>query len=242
MIDLVLAPLPPAFLEHLAAGIALNLWIACQALLLGLLAGAPLAFGCAMPGRWRLLPAAIIELLGAAPTFLVMFFLLNVMPHDIGLFGVTYRLSGVVAVVVSLLPYSVAYVAQNGREALLQWRRGQPTAALLLLPNLARAFFVLVMASSAGAAIGVTEGITVILHEAERLHSLPERLRLFGIGILVFAVLMQGGFALVGVLRRHLEERLAERGSSKQFFFEKKNQKTFIPLGPDLSGKAEPKG
>ena len=67
------------------------------------------------------------------------------------------------------------------------------------------------MASSAGAAIGVTEGITVIRREADHLHSLPERLRLFAIGIAVFAMLLHGGFALVSLLRRRLEARFSVR-------------------------------
>ncbi len=208
--DVLLAPLPPDFLMHLAAGIVLNFWIAFLVLTLGILVGAPLAYGCAMPGRWHVGPRAIVELLAAAPTFLVMFFLLTVVPRDFNVFGAQIRISATAEVVLSLLPYSIAYVAQNGSEALTQWRRGAYGAALLLLPNLARAFIVLVMASAAGAAIGVTEGITVIRQAADHLHTLPERLRVFAIGICVFAVLAQGGFALVTMLRKRLTARLAK--------------------------------
>ena len=63
-------------------------------------------------------------------------------------------------------------------------RGGSPPGALLFLPNITRAFFVLVMSSSAGAAIGVTEGITVILRQAEQLPALGDRLVLFAIGML----------------------------------------------------------
>ena len=81
------------------------------------------------------------------------------------------------------------------------------------LPNVTRAFFVLVMSSSAGAAIGVTEGIAVILREAVLLPSLGGKLVVFAIGILFFGITLQAGFALMRLLQRHLG-RLATRDSS----------------------------
>ena len=57
-----------------------------------------------------------------------------------------------------------------------------------VLPQHHRAFFVLVMSSSAGAAIGVTEGITVILRQAEQLSDFDDRLVLFAIGIVLFSI------------------------------------------------------
>jgi hypothetical protein len=95
-------------------------------------------------------------------------------------------------------------VADNGAEALQQFRRGSPLGALLFLPNITRAFFVLVMSSSAGAAIGVTEGIAVILREAALLPGLADKLVLFAIGILLFGVTLQVGFAIIRLLQRHL--------------------------------------
>jgi len=127
--------------------------------------------------------ASIIALMRAAPTFVVMFFLLNAIPRDAALFGVPLALSGIMAVALSLLPYAAAYIADAGVEALEQLRRGSPLGSLLFLPNVTRAFFVLVMSSSAGAAIGVTEGITVILRQAEQLPTLDDRLALFAIGM-----------------------------------------------------------
>ena len=76
--------------------------------------------------------------------------------------------------------------------------------ALLFLPNVTRAFFVLVMSSSAGAAIGVPEGIAVILREAELMPTLGDKMVLFVIGILCFGITLQAGFALMRLLQRHL--------------------------------------
>ena len=145
----------------------------------------------------------------AAPTFVVMFFLLNAIPRGATLFGVPLAPSGMLAVALSLVPYSAAYVADAGVEAFRHMRQGSRLGALLFLPNVTRAFFVLVMSSSAGAAIGVTEGITVILRQAEQLPTLGDRLVLFAIGIVLFGIPLQVGFAVMsyiqGRLGRHAE-------------------------------------
>jgi hypothetical protein len=117
----------------------------------------------------------------AAPTFVVMFFLLNALTRDAGLFGV-------MIVAMSLVPYAAACIADSGVDALRQLRTGSPLACSLLLPNIARAFFVLVMSSSAGAAIGVPEGVAVILRQAEKLPAFGDMLVLFAIGVACFGM------------------------------------------------------
>ena len=117
-------------------------------------------------------------------------------------------MSGVMTVAVSLVPYSAAYAADAGVEALRQWRRGSPLGALLFLPNITRAFFVIVMSSGAAAAIGVPEGISVILREAALLPTLGDRLVVFAIGIVLFGVPLQIGLALMRWLQRELGRRL----------------------------------
>ncbi len=148
--------------------------------------------------------AAVIALMRAAPTFVVMFFLLNAIPRNATLFGVPLAPSGVMAVAVSLLPYAAAYIADAGVEALRQLRRGSPLGSLLFLPNVTRAFFVLVMSSSAGAAIGVPEGIAIILRQAEQLPSLGDKLALFAVGIVFFGIPLQVGFAVMSLVQRRL--------------------------------------
>ena len=77
-------------------------------------------------------------------------------------------------------------------------------ALLLFLPNIARAFFVLVMSSSAGAAIGVMEGSRCILRQAEHLPSLGDKLVLFAVGIAFFGIPLQAAFAIVRLVQRRL--------------------------------------
>jgi hypothetical protein len=67
------------------------------------------------------------------------------------------------------------------------------------------------MSSGAAAAIGVTEGISVILRQAELLPSLGERLVLFAIGIVMFGVPLQLGSAFVRRLQRALGRRITRK-------------------------------
>ena len=196
----------PDFLPRLLGGMAVNFEIALIALLVGLVLGLLLAFLRLGKGVLGLPAATVIGLMRAAPTFVVMFFLLNAIPRDAALFGVKLHLTGMMAVAISLVPYSAAYVADNAAGALAQWRSGSHLGALLFLPNLARAFFVLVMSSGAGAAIGVTEGIAVILRQAEQLPGLEDKLLLFAFGIALFGIPLQAAFYLIRVLQAWLSK------------------------------------
>ena len=141
------------FLPRFLAGMAVNFEIAVISIVVGLALGALLAFGRLFGGSLGGLSASIIALMRAAPTFVVMFFLLNAIPRDAKLFGMPFALSGVMTVALSLVPYSAAYIADAAVDALRHLSSGARLGALLFLPNVTRAFFVLVMSSSAGAAI-----------------------------------------------------------------------------------------
>ena len=192
------------FLPRFLGGVVVNFEIAGIAIALGLACGLLLAAARLYGGPVGAVAASIIALMRAAPTFVVMFFLLNVIPRNVTLFGVPLVLSGVMAVALSLLPYAAAYIADAAVEALEQLRRGSPLGSLLFLPNVTRAFFVLVMSSSAGAAIGVPEGITIILRQAEQLPSLGDKLALFAVGIVFFGIPLQAGFAVMSLFQRRL--------------------------------------
>jgi len=198
------------FLPLFLAGMAVNFEIAAIAIGLGIVLGILLAATRLYGGFPGTAAASLIALMRAAPTFVVMFFLLNTMSREASVSGGLFALSGVMTVALSLVPYAGAYIADSGIEAVQQLRQGSPLAGLLFLPNVARAFFVLVMSSSAGAAIGVTEGIAVILHQAEYLPSLGDKLVLFAIGIVFFGVPLQTGFAVLTLIQRRLG-RIATR-------------------------------
>jgi ABC-type arginine transport system permease subunit len=197
------------FLPLFLGGMAVNFEIAVIAIAVGLAFGLLLAVGRLGGGMAGGAAASIISVMRAAPTFVVMFFLLNAIPRDAAVFGTPIALSGVMTVALSLVPYSAAYIADAGVDALRQLRGGSALGALLFLPNVTRAFFVLVMSSSAGAAIGVTEGITVILRQAEQLPTLDDRLALFAIGIVLFGIPLQVGFAIMSFVQRRLGRTVA---------------------------------
>jgi ABC-type amino acid transport system permease subunit len=195
--SMLFSPEMAAFLPRFLRGMAINFEIAGIAIGLGLLLGALLALGRRIGGIPGGAAASAIALMRAAPTFVVMFFLLNALPNG-GL------LSGVMIVALSLVPYSAAYIADSGTDALHQLRTGSHLASLLFFPNVTRAFFVLVMSSGAGAAIGVREGITVLLREAELLHSLGGKLALFAIGVACFGIPLQIAFVATQLIQRRL--------------------------------------
>lgn len=196
------------YIPSLLAAMVTNFEISILALLFGLVVGLPLVLLRLQGGRAGAgFAATVIALMRAAPTFVVMFFLLNVL-RDVSLFGVKLAMSGVMTVAVSLVPYSAAYAADAGLEALRQWQRGSPLGALLFLPNITRAFFVIVMSSGAAAAIGVPEGISVILRESALLPPLADRLLVFAIGIVLFGVPLQLGLAFMRWLQRELGRRV----------------------------------
>jgi ABC-type proline/glycine betaine transport system permease subunit len=207
----ILPPLPASFLPHLLAGMARDLEMAGMALGMGLMLGVPLGVVWAMRSPLRVVPNVIVQLLRAAPTFVVMFFLLNILPHDIRVLGEPLTITREFTVALSLVPYSASILAENGAEALRQWRAGSVLAALLFLPNLARTYFVLVMSSASAAAIGVPEGIAVILRQADQFPSVSDRLWVFAIGVGVYGLILQTGFLLVMELRRFLAHRVTRR-------------------------------
>jgi hypothetical protein len=185
------------FLSSFLAGMVVNFEIAAIALALGLLLGILLVLVRLYGGVAGIAASSVVGLMRAAPTFVVMFFLLNALPRDT-------RQSGLMIVAWSLTPYAAAYVADSGVDALRQLRTGSPLACFLFLPNIARAFFVLVMSSSAGAAIGVPEGIAVILRQVANLPSLGDMLVLFAIGVACFGIPLQAGFAVIRLIEYNL--------------------------------------
>jgi hypothetical protein len=113
------------------------------------------------------------------------------------------------------VPYSAAFVTDSSLDALRHLRSGSALAALQFLPNVMRAFFVLVMSSGAGAAIGVGEGISAILRQAEQLPALGDRLVLFAIGVASFGVPLQLGFLVLRLAQRRLGLLLTGRHSRR---------------------------
>lgn len=198
----------PGFLPVFLAGLVVNLEIAAASLALGLALGLPLALSLGA-GRALSSPAGVVVgLLRAAPTFVVMFFLLNILPREIAIAGHDIQ-TGLLAVILANAAYAVAYIADNGLVALRALRAGNIATAVLFLPNVTRAFFVLTLASSMAAAVGTPEAIFVTLRQAERMPALGDQVMLFLFVMLFFGAVLQTVFAVINAVRAAILNRLA---------------------------------
>jgi ABC-type amino acid transport system permease subunit len=197
-----------AFLPELLGGFLVNLWVALTAVVIGLVCGLPLALIRYHLG-WTEVPIRLcIRVMQAAPVYVIMFFLLNLIPARISVLGWTIAATGLAALILSQAVNMVAYMEENFLQALRHWRRGETAQAILFLPNVMRGFIVVVMSSGIGAAIGVSEAVGVTLRHAQRLPELGDRVLLFLLVIGFFVSV----FGTANALLRRLMRRLAASG------------------------------
>jgi hypothetical protein len=195
------------FLPELLLGFLVNLQVASGAVVIGLCVGLPLALlRYRVPWTSRI-AWPCVRLMQAAPTYAIMFFALSMSPREGSLFGLPA--AGLIAVTLSQSVYLSAYIADNFYRALQHRHRHEREHALLFLPNLMRGFFVVVMSSGFGAAIGVSEAVSVTLREAGRLHALGQRLLLFAIAIGLFMAVYRAADVLIRYLVRYLSAQAA---------------------------------
>jgi His/Glu/Gln/Arg/opine family amino acid ABC transporter permease subunit len=190
------------FIPILWAGFLVNLEIGVAAVVIGLVLGVLLTL---LRRRLSLLQRPIhlcIQLMQALPTYVTMFFVLTLLPDDLALWG--RPIESVTAVVLAQSVYMTSYVAEDAYEALEHLKRNDRDQALLFLPNLLRGFVVVVMSSGFGAAVGVSEAVSVTMHQAERFPALGDRILLFAVTITFFVLI----FGLVNILIQRLISRL----------------------------------
>jgi len=191
------------FIPILWAGFLVNLEIGVAAVAIGTMAGGGLTL---LRRRLSLLQRPVhlcIQLMQALPTYVTMFFALTLLPDDLALWG--RPIESVTAVVLTQSVYMTSYVAEDAYEALEHWKRNDRDQALLFLPNLLRGFVVVVMSSGFGAAVGVSEAVSVTMHQAERFPALGDRILLFAVTITFFVMV----FGSVNILIQHLISRLS---------------------------------
>jgi len=195
------------FVPNFLLALRVNFGIAFFALLGGLIAGGALTAAHLRPGWPQRCARTLLTLMRAAPTFVLMFFLLNTLPRDSGsgLLNWTPYLS----VVLSLAVFAAAYVCDNALECVHQWRAGSRAAALLFLMSLVRAFFVMVLSSGFGAAVGVVEATSVTLRMLEQLKSPGDRIVLMLVAISIFMLMFQLIYWAIQRVRQHIAQRLA---------------------------------
>lgn len=200
-----------AFMPELLGGFLVNLWVAFTATAIGLVFGLPLAL-IRDRVRWTEVPIRIaIRLMQAAPVYVIMFFVLNLLPTRFSILGWSVAATGLSALILAQAINMIAYMEENGLQALSHWHRRETAQAILFLPNVMRGFIVVVMSSGIGAAIGVSEAVGVTLHHAQRLPELSDRVVLFLLVIGFFVSVFGTANALLRRLIRRLSGRAALR-------------------------------
>lgn len=192
-------PVIVQFIPVLLAGFLVNLEIGVAVVAIAVSLGVPLSLlrrRVAFTGRLIRLGIGLMQ---ALPTYVVMFFVLTLLPRGLSVFGLP--ITGLVAVIAAQSVYLTAYVAEDAYEALGHLGRNDREHALLFLPNLLRGFVVVVMSSGFGAAVGVSEAVSATMRQAERLPTAGDRIMLFGVAITFFALVVG---ALNAVIRRFI--------------------------------------
>lgn len=199
------------FLPRFVQGLSVNFSIALSALALGLMVGLPLT-GIMRGPRWLATPAgAVLGLLRAAPTFVLIFFLLNAMPGPWTIGAWTGFITPWASVVIALGCYATAYVCDNTTEALDQRRQGHGGAIGLLVASLVRALFVMVLSSGFAATVGVAEAVSATMRALERLPALSDKLMLVAVVMTLMTITFQAIYAVVGRVRQGLQQRARPR-------------------------------
>lgn len=201
--------LSPVFLRDFGTGLLVNLQIAAVALGLGVALGSLLA--ALLLGRPALQRVGGILLwpLRAAPTFVVMFVLLNLLPGELSVGPFRTAMSPWWAVVLSQTAYTTAFAADVLVDALRQRRQGSLLGLVMLPTALLRAFFVVTLSSGFGAAIGVVESTAVTMRAIEALPTLSERMTLLAAVMGFYTVCLQSLYAAVAWIRDRLATRYA---------------------------------
>jgi ABC-type sugar transport system permease subunit len=202
------AVLTPAFLADFAAGLLVNLHIAVVALGLGLVGGLALAALLTAGPALRRVGETLLWPLRAAPTFVVMFVLLNLLPPELGFGSLRTAMSPWWAVVLSQCAYTTAFAADVLADAWRQRRRGSNLGLALLPTALLRAFFVVTLSSGFGAAIGVVESTAVTMRAIEALPTLSHRLLLLDSVMVFYTVCLQILYAAAVWGRDRLVQRV----------------------------------
>lgn len=200
----------PEFVAAFGAGLLVNLQIAAVALALGLVVGSMLAALLLSHPVAQRIGATLLWPLRAAPTFVVMFVLLNLLPSELRIWpGGRTTMSPWWAVVLSQTAYTSAFAADVLVDALRQRRLGSPLGLVMLPTALLRAFFVVTLSSGFGAAIGVVESTAVTMRAIEALPTLSQRLTLLAAVMGFYTVCLQSLYAAVAWLRDRLAARYA---------------------------------
>jgi His/Glu/Gln/Arg/opine family amino acid ABC transporter permease subunit len=202
------------FFPRFLSGLMVNFQMAIWSIAGGLLLALPLAYVRLAGGIAGKLCDGLVAIFRSAPTFVLVFFLVNVVPAQFSVAGVSIQMTPWLAVVLALIVYGAAYLSDTGIEPLRELKHGSLVAALLYLMTTVRAFFMMVLSSCFGAAVGVVESITVTLRTIENLPSVEDRLVLIAVVIGIFTLCFQSIYWAIHKFRATLTVRFSQSGLS----------------------------
>lgn len=198
------------FLPAFFKGLAVNFQLSLLALVGGLSLGLPLAFARLGSGWLARFCELLATVLRSAPIFVVMFFLLNVMPSNFSMASLPVTMTPWLAIVLALTIYLTAFVSDSGLDALRQLRAGSRVAAFLFFMNVVRGFFSTVLSSGFGAAVGVVEFVSVTLRAIESMPLVNDRLMLIGVVILLLMACFRLIYLMINLLGNQVTRRYAK--------------------------------
>jgi His/Glu/Gln/Arg/opine family amino acid ABC transporter permease subunit len=197
------------FLPRFISGLMVNFQMAMWSIAGGLLLALPLAYIRVAGGIAGRLGDGLVAVFRSAPTFVLVFFLVNVVPPQFSIADISIKMTPWLAVVLALIVYGAAYLSDTGIEPLRQLKQGSLVAPLLYLMTAVRAFFMMVLSSCFGAAVGVVESVTVTLRAIENLPSIRDRLLLIALVIAIFTACFQFIYWGIHCLREKLTTRFS---------------------------------
>jgi len=168
-----------------------NVKIGVISLVLGLVIGVPLALLLHKKNKW-LTPAVntLLFFCRGFPVYILMFALLNSLSADSFFKSFPDETVRLIAIVLALAAFALAAICDLTLVMLTQLAKGQMAEAFLIVPNVFRVFTAVLISSSVGAAIGVSEAVSYTIRVYERF---PDRLDRFllVLGVTIFFAMFQ---------------------------------------------------
>ena len=184
-----------------------NIKIGLISLLLGLLLGMPLALVLDKKNKWLTpLVTVLLFFCRGFPVYILMFALLNSLSADGFFKAFSDETIRMIAIILALTAYALAAICDLTLVMLTQLAKGQMAEAFLIVPNIFRVFTTVLISSSVGAAIGVSEAVSYTIRVYERF---PDRLDRFllVLGVTIFFALFQTACKKLVLILSHAMQR-----------------------------------
>ncbi len=184
-----------------------NVGVGFSSLLIGLVIGIPLAYACHSGGFLAGFIGAIVSLLRASPVFVLMFLAFNILTQAIEGESSVAHFTPVIALILALSSYSISVVTDAWLDLLKRYGTVNRQSIVLVMPIYIRAFVILVMSTSVGAAIGVREAVMLTLERVEAMSARKDQIEFVLMVLLFFVVFFAFAKYLIALFTRWLNKK-----------------------------------